>query len=201
MARGELALDDVDPAVRIVLAICEELRSLTDGDFEHEPRRGGVDGAQVLDVDAVAKGWIVEDATTALRLAGATFLVNAGGDVTASERHDGIPWRVGIQHPHDPTAIIGTFELRHGAVATSGTYERGAHLRTAEGATLVSVTVVGPELEWADGLSTAVFASGASPPAWWDDVPPAYGLLTMDADDRVRWIPPVLDTGIVWSFP
>src|SRR3954465_12457805 len=39
LARGGLDGDGVDPRVREVLAGCESLRSLTSGDFEHEPRR------------------------------------------------------------------------------------------------------------------------------------------------------------------
>jgi thiamine biosynthesis lipoprotein len=155
----------------------------------------------VLDVNALAKGWIIEEASIILRLHGARYLVNAGGDVTASSRSDGTPWRIGVQHPEDRASVLGVFEVFRGAVATSGSYERGQHIRSGDHAALTSVTVVGPDLGEADGLSTAVFASGQSPPEWWHDVDPSYGLLTLSADNRLRWLPPTAGGDIEWQFP
>lgn len=201
LTRGELTLDEADPSVRNVLLGCEELRTLTGGDFDHEPRRrSGSPGDPALDVSAYAKGWIVEDASTILRMTSAGFAVNAGGDVTCTTRLDGTPWRVGVQHPDDRTAVLGTFELRTGSVATSGAYERGHHIRTGTGR-LTSVSVTGPDLAVADGLSTAVYASGDSPPGWWDDVDPRYGLLTLSSTNRLRWIPPRVGHEVEWQFP
>ena len=199
-ARGELDADRLDPLVREVLARCETLRDLTDGDFEHEPRqRSGRDEDPVLDVNALAKGWIIEEAARPLRMTSAEFFVNAGGDVTTSRR-SAAPWRVGIQHPDDPAAILGVFDVTRGAVATSGIYERGEHIR-GEGSALSSVTVVGPDLGDADGLATAVFAAGMSPPAWWSRVAPVFGLLTLSADNRLRWLPPTEGNDFEFHFP
>ena len=56
------------------------------------------------------------------------------------------------------------------AVATSGAYERGAHIvdphtgRPPHG--VLSVTVVGPDLATADACATAAFAMGARGPRW-----------------------------------
>ena len=51
--------------------------------------------------------------------------MNLGGDVRIiGPQPDGAPWRVGIRHPRVEHAAIGTVELRDGAVATSGDYER-----------------------------------------------------------------------------
>lgn len=51
--------------------------------------------------------------------------VNLGGDVRViGAQPDGAPWRIGIRHPRAADAVIGTVELREGAVATSGDYER-----------------------------------------------------------------------------
>jgi thiamine biosynthesis lipoprotein len=201
-AAGRLPYDELDARVREVISRCEALRITTNGDFEHEPRRrDGHETAPPLDVNALAKGWIVEEAARGLRMAGAEFVVNAGGDVTASARYDGSPWRIGIQHPDERTALLGAFEVDRGAVATSGTYERGDHIRTTEGAALTSVTVVGPDLGEADALSTAVFASGGSPPDWWHEFEADHGLLTLSADNRLRWIPPTTNTDIRWTAP
>ncbi|MEL6868440.1 MAG: FAD:protein FMN transferase [Pseudomonadota bacterium] len=52
-------------------------------------------------------------------------IVNLGGDVRVVGPHpDGTPWRVGIQHPRAPAKAISVVEVSHGAVATSGDYER-----------------------------------------------------------------------------
>jgi thiamine biosynthesis lipoprotein len=203
LARGEVVLDDVDPLVRQVMAGCVALRGLTNGAFEHEPRRrSGHEGDLALDVNAYAKGWIIEEASTVLQMTAGEWFVNAGGDVVAGPRAGGTTWRVGVQHPADRTAVLGAFEVWRGAVATSGHYERGDHMRGAsEGPGLVSVTVVGPDLGWADGLATAVFASGESAPSWWPDVEPTYGLLTLDDDQRLRWLPPREGSDIEWTFP
>lgn len=52
-------------------------------------------------------------------------LVNLAGDlmITAAQP-DGAPWRVGIRHPRREGGVIATLEVRSGAVATSGDYER-----------------------------------------------------------------------------
>lgn len=52
-------------------------------------------------------------------------LVNLGGDVRVIGPHpDGAPWKVGIQHPRHPSRPIATIDMTHGAIATSGDYER-----------------------------------------------------------------------------
>jgi thiamine biosynthesis lipoprotein len=200
-AAGTLAFDELSPEVREVLDRCEAVRTSTSGDFEHEPRaRSGDPADPVLDVNALAKGWIVEEAATILRLAtDGRFCVNAGGDVLAS----GGPWRVGIQHPDVPGAVLGVLEVTDAAVATSGTYERGQHLRrpSATAPPLRSVTVVGPHLAEADALATAAYAAGGDVPSWWPAVAVDHGLLTMTASGRVRWRAPIDGPDVRWVPP
>lgn len=51
--------------------------------------------------------------------------INLGGDVRiVGPQADGSPWRIGIQHPRQPNAVIATIELIQGALATSGDYQR-----------------------------------------------------------------------------
>ncbi|HEX3261866.1 MAG TPA: FAD:protein FMN transferase [Pseudonocardia sp.] len=40
----------------------------------------------------------------------------------------GRPWRIGIEDPWDPTTLAAVVPLRTGAVATSGSAHRGAHI-------------------------------------------------------------------------
>jgi thiamine biosynthesis lipoprotein len=124
--------------------------------------------------------------------------VHAGGDVRVrGERAPGQAWRVGIQHPHLRDRTAAVLHARDLAVATSGAYERGAHIvdpRTGEPPEgVLSVTVLGPDLGTADAYATAAFAMGLEGPAWTaglDD----YEALTILSDGRVlstRGVPDV----------
>ena len=77
------------------------------------------------------------------------------------------------------------------AVATSGTYERGAHIvDPATGlpaAGLLSVTVAAPSLARADALATAVFAMGMAGPRWFAGRGGA--LLAITTDQQVLTTP------------
>ena len=191
LGAGRLHPDDAAPEVREVLGRCEHLRELTGGAFDHWPARsGGPPERAALDTDAVAKGWIVDEATTGLRLAGGDFMVNGGGDVIVTRPPGESVRRVGIQDPADPRSVFAVLSLSRGSVATSGTYQQGRHVRMVRRDTLASVTVVGPDLGWADGLATAVLADGRVRPSWWAAVDPSYGLLVLDVDRRRHWFPP-----------
>lgn len=158
--RGELALADADPLVREVLARCERLRGLTGGYFDAR-----AEGR--LDPSGLVKGWAVDQAAALLDASGeARFCISAGGDLVAR----GGQWRVGIRHPRRRRRLAAALTVDDAAVATSGAYERGAHVidphtrRPARGA--LSVTVVGPDLATADAYATAAFAMGAAGAAW-----------------------------------
>ena len=180
--RGELALPDAHPLVREVLARCERLRVASGGYFD--ARAGGA-----LDPSGLVKGWAVDRAMALLEEAGARDLcVDAGGDV----RVRGGPWRIGIRHPREHDRLAAVLELRSGAVATSGCYERGAHIvdpRTGRPpAGVQSVTIVGPELASADAYATAAFAMGAAGPAWTARLA-GHGALTITDEDRTLATP------------
>jgi thiamine biosynthesis lipoprotein len=76
------------------------------------------------------------------------------------------------------------------AIATSGAYERGEHVvdarRGSPATGLLSVTVVGPSLTWADAYATTAFAMGLEGPAWVARHP-GFGALAITEDDRVVW--------------
>jgi thiamine biosynthesis lipoprotein len=172
LARGELRVEDAHPTVREVLALSESMRIESDGAFDiafaSNPAVTPVPGRAPLDPSGIVKGWAVQKAAELLRDAGATrFFVNAGGDVFASGTSElaGSRWRVGIQHPYQRDRVAAVVEVIDCAVATSGTYERGAHIfdpGSGQPATgFASVTVVGPDLAVADAYATAVMVLGA----------------------------------------
>jgi len=83
-------------------------------------------------------------------------------------------WRVGIENPDDPARIMRVVELRSGAVATSGSAHRGAHIidphtRRSAAATR-AVTVTGPTLLWADVYATAAAAQGPASLSWLENL-------------------------------
>ena len=122
IAANDLSLDAADPSVREVLGRCVEMRRLTEGWFEHEPRQRSGDARDpILDPNALAKGWIVEEAALMLQLGGVRdFFVNAGGDVMVRRPRTAKPWVIGIQHPYDQSAVLGMISLTNGAVANFG---------------------------------------------------------------------------------
>ena len=166
---GTLALADVHPLVREVNDLAVIARARTGGLFDvHLPVHGG----RTFDPSGLVKGWAIERAASLLAaLTEHDFCLNVGGDVTVGcARADAEPWRVGVEDPRQPGALLGVLERRGGGVATSGTAARGAHLvdpRDGSRPTaLMSVTVVGPSVMWADVLATAAFVRGADAADW-----------------------------------
>jgi FAD:protein FMN transferase len=162
---GELSIADAHSDVREVLNACAVLRAESGGAFD--AFRSGH-----LDPSGYVKGWAAEGAADVLRAGGATsFAMNVGGDIVcAGEPAPGVPWRIGVRDPDDAGRIVLVIGVRNGAVATSGLYERGPHVRHAEtGATpadWVSITVLAPDLGTADAIATAALAMGEKGPAW-----------------------------------
>ncbi len=161
MNRGELSLADAPAEVREVLAACAEMKQRTEGFFDTQ--RDG----QIAPLGYV-KGWAIAEAARELERAGfGRYCVEAGGDLQVlGSNASGEPWRVGIRHPSEPGKIVKVVALSDGALATSGNYERGEHIynpHTGRAANeVLSVTVVGPDIIWADVVATAAFAMGKS---------------------------------------
>jgi thiamine biosynthesis lipoprotein len=192
IGRGALAEADAAADVRWVLAACDHLRTASDGAFD--ARRAG--DRFPLDPSGLVKGWAVDEAARHLVGAGVrSYSVNAGGDVLLrGAPAPGRRWRVGIRHPDRADRLAAVLEVASGAVATSGLYERGDHIHDGRtGAApreLRSLTVVGPELTWADAYATAAFAMGM-PGLEWVHARPGYGALAVTANDRLVWTPAI----------
>jgi thiamine biosynthesis lipoprotein len=163
--RGELPAGECSQELRAVIALCLRFNKETDGFFD--AWAGGS-----FDPSGVVKGWSIERASEILAAHGLSdHLVDGGGDLRLrGSPGSGGPWQVGVRHPFDKSGYSATLSVREGAVATSGTYERGLHVVdpfTGRPATdLVSVTVVGAELVVADAYATAALAMGFGATAW-----------------------------------
>ena len=175
--RGELALAAAHPDVREVLERCAALKRETRGAFDAR-------AAGRLDPCGLVKGWAVDRG--AALLDAESCCIDAGGDVLVR----GGPWRVGVRHPLRAGRLAAVLELADGAVATSATYERGAHILDPRSgrppAGVLSVTVVAAALATADAAATAAFAMGREGPAWTARLP---GAMTVLADRRVLTTP------------
>ncbi|WP_370288955.1 FAD:protein FMN transferase [Nocardioides sp.] len=191
--RGELALADAPAELAEVLAIAARARVESNGAFDiaavRSPHGGGPDPSGVV------KGWAVERAARHLEALGrGDFCLSVGGDLVCRVASPDSPaWRIGVEHPDDPTRLLATVALGDAALATSGSARRGAHIRdprregarwsprgravVAEGARdglregvtghlLRQVTVIGPRLTEVDIEATAAVVLGPEAGDW-----------------------------------
>jgi FAD:protein FMN transferase len=176
LGRGELELDDCALEVREVLDRCRALTDETDGYFSAW-------AAGPLDPSGYVKGWAIERASAMLVAAGSTnHCVNGGGDVQcAGGAEPGRTWQVGIADPLRPGELAGVFSGDDIAVATSGTAERGAHIRdphtSSSPRALISVTLAGRNLSTVDAYATAAFAMGEQARDWIESLPDYRALI------------------------
>jgi thiamine biosynthesis lipoprotein len=160
IASGLLRLSQASVELRQMYELAISWRNTTQGAFT--PHRG--DGT--VDLSGVVKGWAIAQAGEVLASAGLdNWCINAGGDVLASGTNRTGPWTVGIVDPADRTALLASVRVpgHLGAVATSGSAERGDHIwtQTAAGSRpFLQVTVVAADIISADALATAIIAGG-----------------------------------------
>jgi thiamine biosynthesis lipoprotein len=159
LRRGEITLEQCPTLVHDVFALCESARTITHGWFDPWSLPGGVDPTGYV------KGWAAQRSLDVLRRSGIRgALVNAAGDTASfGGPLPGAPFRIGIVDPQQTLSLACVVESP-GAVATSGTYERGGHLidphtgrPTSRAA---SATVTGIDLGLADALATAIAVAG-----------------------------------------
>jgi thiamine biosynthesis lipoprotein len=160
LRRGEIAAEDAPPEVAHVIAACTAARELSGGWFDPWAMPGG------FDPTGYVKGWAAQRALAVLAPARGTSgaMVNAAGDIASFGRMPtGEPFRIGIADPAAPRRLAEIVELT-GAVATSGSYERGPHLIDPHtglpAARAASASVTGPDLGLADALATGLAVAG-----------------------------------------
>ena len=157
--------------VRDVLAAGAWAKQLTHGAFDPWAVKGGVDPSGYV------KGWAAgQVADQIVRRGVRNVCVNAAGDIACrGEQRPGEPWAIGILNPYDTQQIVEVVQVADGAIATSGLYERGNHIRNPRtGTTHVyydSATIVGPDAGLADALATAALLEGPGCAAWFAELP------------------------------
>jgi thiamine biosynthesis lipoprotein len=132
-----------------------------------------------LDLNAIAKGFAVDEISELLAAAGfENHLVEIGGEVyAAGVRADGKNWRVGINRPRKDAAFNEVYKavsIANRAFATSGDYRnffeidgvRYSHVIDPRSGYpvsngVVSVSIIADNCTLADGLATAIMVMGA----------------------------------------
>ncbi len=173
-----------------------------------------------LDLGGIAKGFVIDRAVAVLKDHGmAAALVNAGGDIFAyGTKPDGQPWRIGLQHPRDPQALLAALSLKDKAMVTSGDYQRYflkdgkrySHIvDPRNGFTAqetASVTVIADRAAYADGLATGILVLGVKEGmALVESLPGVHALIVKEGENNglelyvSRGFPQALDEAFLAS--
>lgn len=185
LRRGEITSAQAPAEVCEVLEQCAIARELSSGWFDPWAMPGGIDPTGYV------KGWAAQKALGAFSASSiCSAIVNAAGDIASfGDLGHGQPFRIGITDPFSPGHLAEVIYLT-GAIATSGTYERGNHLidpHTARPiARVASASVTGPDLGLADALATALAVAGA-PGLDLIEALDGYEALIIALDGSRRW--------------
>jgi thiamine biosynthesis lipoprotein len=186
--RGELKIEDASEYVQQVWALCEFSREITMGAFDPWKAEGG------FDPSGLVKGWAAEVGAQMLVEAGAeNVLINASGDIVLrGGAPDGGPWNIGIASPDDVEKYVKFFDVADGSVATSGDYEKGAHIVDPHTGLIAigarSATVIGPDGAICDALATALMVDGIDAQKWMGRAELAeYSFWTINRHDGTAW--------------
>jgi thiamine biosynthesis lipoprotein len=166
---GEIDIAQCPGDLQEIWRLCAVARDLTGGAFDPWAVAGG------FDPSGYVKGWAADRVALILLNAGCEQIqVNAAGDLTLRggvvEKGMAGPWKIGVVNPDNRQEVLRIFEITDGAIATSGTYERGAHIFDPHTGTIAigakSATVLGPDGGLTDALATALMVSGEDGAGW-----------------------------------
>ncbi len=164
LRRKEIEIAQCLGDVQDVWAACLNARYLSDGAFDPWKVEGGFDPSGFL------KGWAADRVAEILLQVGCAHIqVNAAGDLTLRggnllDSGEVEPWKIGVSNPDNTQEVLRVFEIFDGAIATSGHYERGAHITDPYTGLIAigakSATVLGPDGGLTDAMATALMVTG-----------------------------------------
>ena len=174
-----------------VANLCAVARDLTDGAFDPWSVPGG------FDPSGYVKGWVADKCADIAQVHGAQHVqVNCAGDlaVRGGFNDAGVikPWSIGISNPDNTKEVVHVVSILDGAIATSGDYERGAHIHDpytkmiAIGAR--SASVIGPDAGLCDALATALMVAGKNGGKWFG-LPElaSYSAWVVNRNENTAW--------------
>ena len=193
LRRGEVAIDDCPENIREVWELCGQARYLSDGAFDPWAVVGG------FDPSGLVKGWAADICADMLVAAGAQHVqVNAAGDLAlrggwfdpADSKVK--PWKIGVVNPDNKQEVLQVFEITDGAIATSGTYERGAHITDPYTGMIAigakSATVVGAAGWLCDAMATGLMVAGQDAARWFTQPElSGYQVWVIDRHENSAW--------------
>ena len=192
LRRGEVAIEECPDDVIEVWDLCAQAKRISDGAFDPWAVAGG------FDPSGLVKGWAADKCADILVAVGAQHVqVNAAGDLSLRGGFvdgDGAvkPWPIGVVNPNNKMEVVKVYEISDGAIATSGTYERGAHIvdphtrMIAIGAK--SATVVGADGWLCDAMATAVMVGGTDSAKWFGQPElQGYQLFGVNRHEDTAW--------------
>jgi FAD:protein FMN transferase len=190
--RGELKIEDATEYVQQVWALCEFSRELSLGAFDPWKADGG------FDPSGLVKGWAAEVGAQMLVESGCeNVLINASGDIVLrggqpTEDGEKKAWNIGIASPDNTEKFVKIFDVMDGSVATSGDYEKGAHIIDPHTGLIAigarSASVIGPDGAICDALATAMMVDGMDAQKWIGRPELAdYSFWTINRHDGTAW--------------
>ena len=193
LRRGEVAIDDAPDDVQEVWNLCVQARDLSDGAFDPWAVEGG------FDPSGLVKGWAADKCADLLVAAGLQHVqVNAAGDLALrggwfdSDNSEIKPWSIGVVNPDNKHEVVKVYQITDGAIATSGSYERGAHISDPHNGMIAigakSATVVGPDGWLCDAMATAVMVDGTDAAQWFGHPDLAgYQVFAVNRHEQTAW--------------
>jgi FAD:protein FMN transferase len=193
LRRGKVVIEDCPNDVQAVWQLCARAKDLSDGAFDPWAVEGGFDPAGLV------KGWAADKCADILVAAGVEHVqVNAAGDLALRGGwFDSVasvvkPWSIGVVNPDDRGEIVKVYEITDAAIATSGTYERGAHIHDPLNCLIAigakSATVVGAEGWLCDAMATAVMVGGQDSVNWFGQPELAgYRVFAVNRHEQSAW--------------
>ena len=190
---GKVAIEDCPDDVIEVWDLCAQGKWLSDGAFDPWAVKGG------FDPSGLVKGWAADKCADILVAEGVPHVqINAAGDLALrggwfdSAVEEIKPWSIGVVNPENRMEVVKVYEITDGAIATSGTYERGAHIRDPHTGMIAigaaSATVVGAAGWLCDAMATAVMVGGSDSARWFGQPElQGYQVFAVNRHEDIAW--------------